>query len=258
MGDDLFNKIIMAVAIIAAAWLGGWVALRVVGLSGATRASAAHANAAAGGFLLGAGLFHFLPEAHLHFEELYPGHEFPYGFTLCAIGFVSILALERLLYDPDTHHPGKSGTAAAAPVLAIALSLHALLAGFAVGSKQAELTVFALVFALAVHKFAAAFTLGSFLLRGGVSATGMFKVVGAFSVATPIGLALGSGFQHFLSDRAGLWVEASFDAFAAGTFIYIAALDVIHETFFHKKASWWDMALFVGGLAIMASLSLVE
>ncbi|MCP4330637.1 MAG: ZIP family metal transporter [Alphaproteobacteria bacterium] len=257
MSDDVTGKIIIAVMILTAAWLGGWVAKVVVGSAGATRASAAHANAAAGGFLLGAGLFHFLPEAHLHFEELYPGHEFPIGFTLCAIGFVGILALERLLYDPEAHHPKAEGAVTAAPVLAIALSLHAVLAGFAVGSKPAELTVFALAGALAVHKFAAAFTLGSILLRGGASTSTLVKVVGAFSVATPIGLALGTGFQHLLTDRTGLLVEASFDALAAGTFLYIAALDVIHETFFHKKASWWDLVLFVAGLAIMAALSLV-
>ncbi len=256
--DDQINKVIIAVAILAAAGLGGWVAKLVVGAPGGTRASAAHANAAAGGFLLGAGLFHFLPEAHLHFEQLYPGHKFPYGFTLCAIGFVGILALERLLYDPDVHSPHEAGAITAAPVLAVALSLHAVLAGFAVGSKLVGLTVFALATALAVHKFAAAFTLGSILLRSGATKRTMIKVVGAFSIATPIGLALGTGFQHILSDRAGLLVEASFDALAAGSFIYIAALDVIHETFFHKKASWWDLLLFIGGLVVMAALSVVE
>ena len=45
---------------------------------------------------------------------------------------------------------------------------------------------------------------------------------------------------------------------ATGTFIYIAALEVIHDEFFHKKAQYMDLLLFVGGLGVMILLSFAE
>jgi zinc transporter 1/2/3 len=199
-----------------------------------------------------------LPEAHAHFEVLYPGHEFPIGFALCALGFTTILTIERLLFDPEAHALENQRKTSAAPVLAIALSAHALLAGFVVGSVGSVVAFYSLITALSVHKFAAAFTLGSSLLRGRVSASAFRTVIMAFALATPIGLILGSVFQRIVESDTGLLIEATFDALAAGTFLYIAALEVIHQEFFHKRAHWTDMLGFVGGLTIMLLLSFAE
>lgn len=259
--DTFANVITLVIAlaiIIAAAWTGAWAARRFAGPSHGAREKTASANAAAAGFLLGAGLFHFLPEANAHFELLYPLHAFPIGFVLAAVGFTTILGIERMLFDPEAHALEDTGRTTAVPVLAIALSLHALFAGFAVGSERVGVALLSLSAALAVHKFAAAFTLGSGLIRGRVSGTTFRNVILAFSLATPIGMILGSGFQRVLEDETGLLVEATFDALAAGTFLYIAALEVIHEEFFHKRAQWLNMVLFVGGLGVMVLLSLAE
>jgi zinc transporter 1/2/3 len=253
----LVATLVPMAVLFTAGWLGGWTASAMAEAKGNLRRAGAHVNAASGGFLLGAGLFDFLPETHAHFEQLYPGHKFPYGFTICGAGFVAILVLERMLHDPTAAGDG-TGEHGGAPMLTITLSVHGLLAGFAVGAKQGALLLLTLTLALAVHKFAAAFTLGSMVLRhGGVRRIFLISV-GIFSVTTPFGVLAGSLFQEAFSADVGLLVEAIFDALAAGTFLYIAALDVIHETFFHKRASWWDVLMFVAGLTIIASMSLLE
>jgi hypothetical protein len=69
---------------------------------------------------------------------------------------------------------------------------------------------------------------------------------------------VGAGLHHVIAEIRSDLVEATFEAVAAGTFLYIAALDVVHDEFFHKRATWLDMGLFSGGLVVMQLLSLVE
>jgi solute carrier family 39 (zinc transporter), member 1/2/3 len=253
-----FSREVAIVALMAAAYLGGWVARRLAGPAQGARKASASANAAAGGFLLGAGLFHFLPDAHARLETVFPGHKLHAGFVLCAVGFTAILAIERLLFDPNAHKLEQEGAASRAPVLGVTLSSHALLSGFAVGTEQSAVTFLVVAAAISVHKFAAAFTLGSSLIRGGASSRSFLTVMLIFAVSTPLGMLLGTQVQTFLTDNAGQLVEASFEALAAGTFLYVAALDVVHDEFFHKRASWADLLLFIGGLAVMAGLSVVD
>lgn len=258
MGDpnELLVKAAAIAILIAAACFGGLFAYRVGGPQGGSRRWAAAANSAAGGFLLGAGLFHFLPESHRHFEDLFPGHTFPYGFTACAVGFAAILTVERMMFDPEAHLLEERRNGSAALILTGALSIHAMLAGLAVGSERVGLSLLAVVAAVAVHKFAAAFALGSSLVGANFAVARFWQIIVAFSLSTPVGMVIGGGFEHLLGPWHTTLFEGVFDGLAAGTFLYIAALDVIHQEFFHRRATWFDMALFSAAMAVMLLLSL--
>lgn len=254
---DLLVRVAAILVLIASAWTGAYAARHLSGGDAAARRKTGAANAMAGGFLLGAGLFHFLPDSHSNFETIKPLHDIPLAFVLAAAGFTAILAIERLSFDPRAHEMEDQGRVSTAPVLAIALSLHALLAGFAVGWDASAVTLLVLSAALAVHKFAAAFTLGSSLVHSGVSRAGFNRVILSFSIATPIGVALGSVSQTILESETGILIEAIFDGLVAGTFLYIAALEVIHQEFFQRRAYVLDLLLFVFGLLVMFLLALV-
>jgi zinc transporter 1/2/3 len=258
MGDltDLTFKGLAILILVGAGTLGGLLAYRIGGPQGGSGRWAATANSAAGGFLLGAGLFHFLPESHQHFETLFPNHIFPFGFTACAVGFTAILILERMTFDPEAQLAEGREKRGAAVILSIALSIHAILAGLAIGSERTGVALLAVTGALAVHKFAASFTLGSSLIGAKVNFGHFWQVILAFSISTPVGIMIGGGVDYILGPWATTLAEGIFDGLAAGTFIYIAALDVIHEGFFHKRASWIDVALFVVALGVMLELSL--
>ena len=109
-----------------------------------------------------------------------------------------------------------------------------------------------------MHKFAASFTLGSSLIRTGVPARTFRRVASIFTIATPLGIVIGTALQLAVSGDSSVLAQAMFEALAGGTFLYIAALDVVHEEFFHKRASWLDLLLFSGGLVVMLMLSLIE
>ena len=144
MGLDIY-RLVAIVVIVTAALLGTRAARHFAEEKGSSR-RAANANAMAGGFLLGAGLFHFLPDAHRHFELLYPHHIFPYGSAIAAAGFTAVLSIERLLFDP-TAHAMEHGAKGTAPVVAIVLSIHALVSGMAVGAERTSLTLISVALA---------------------------------------------------------------------------------------------------------------
>ena len=75
-------------------------------------------------------------------------------------------------------------------------------------------------------------------------------------IGTALGIVVGGGFEHLLGPWHTTLIEGVFDGLAAGTFLYIAALDVIHQEFFHRRATWLDMALFSAAMAVMLLLSL--
>ena len=73
---------------------------------------------------------------------------------------------------------------------------------------------------------------------------------------TPLGIGLGLGFDAILTGRADQGFETLFDSLAAGTFLYIAALDIIQEEFFDPAGRWPKFILLAFGLGLMALIAL--
>mmetsp|Transcript_11971 Transcript_11971/g.20214 ORF Transcript_11971/g.20214 Transcript_11971/m.20214 type:complete len:82 (-) Transcript_11971:59-304(-) len=75
-----------------------------------------------------------------------------------------------------------------------------------------------------------------------------------FSLATPVGIAIGL----VLQDTSEL-VEIVFSSFAGGTFIYIAASEVIVEEFsIPGRKKWQQMMTFLLGASIITAMWLLE
>jgi hypothetical protein len=76
-----------------------------------------------------------------------------------------------------------------------------------------------------------------------------------FSTTTPAGILLGAGIGLALSGRPDVIFEGIFDSLGAGTFLYIAALDII-KTEFDSPADhgqkWVATALGFGVMALLA------
>ncbi|THB67984.1 MAG: hypothetical protein D6E12_07450, partial [Desulfovibrio sp.] len=59
-----------------------------------------------------------------------------------------------------------------------------------------------------------------------------------------------------LTGKAEAGFEAVFDGLAAGTFLYVAILDVIHEEFSQPALRGPKFLVFLCGIGIMAGLAL--
>ena len=231
--------IVFAVLIAAMGGLG--VAGPWLLAKGPARGLATYGNSFAGGVLLAAGLIHLLGDAADGFESAYPDVDYPAAYAIATLSFLLVLGLERVIPTaaqserPDDDPEAAAllatgqGSGVAPYLLLVTLSIHSLIAGLTLGiSGTAGATV--LLVAILAHKGAAGFALGSTFRDAAIPLRTRFPALLVFVCSTPLGVLLGGAATTFVGvDSAA---EAWFKAIAAGTFLYIATLDIVREEFF--------------------------
>ena len=105
------------------------------------------------------------------------------------------------------------------------LSVHSVIAGMALGLQPEAAAVLVVMFGILFHKGSAAFALIVTAHAAGNRA--LWQTLAFFSVMTPLGILLGTVAGEVLEGRAAILFEGSFNAIAAGTFIYVAVMDVL-------------------------------
>ncbi len=263
------SRIIFAALVLVAGLAGGLPPLR----RGPVRATRVLAlgNAWAAGLFLGIGLIHMLPEADAEWRTLIPGY--PVAALLASAAFLLVLFFEHVPLAPHEHgivegiEHGRDelaqelGAHATRPgawvyTLLVALSVHSLLSGLALGSQTTLLRALPIFVAIVAHKTTEGLALGVSLARNAVPLRAAVGLVMLWGLATPVGILGGGVAADALSGHAGRIFAATSLALAAGTFIYVAALDIIQEEFTHggdRVAKWW---LALAGLAAAAVLAI--
>lgn len=226
MTSLLAIKIAAIVAILGVAAVGGAIPIL------ATRHHASHrffslGNSLAGGIFLGAGFIHLLPEAA---ELLGSVVEYPLAPLLAAVGVALLLLIDRVVLEtrvgPDQD---KAKSRPIYPyVLLVVLSIHSATAGVALGLQSEAATSLLVVVAILCHKGSAGFALVVSMVAAGAERRQLWTVLAIFASMTPLGIVLGTIASGLLEGPTAVLVEGGFNALAAGTFIYIAILDVIN------------------------------
>lgn len=218
-------------------------------------------NAFAGGVFLGAGIIHMLPDAREGFAALLGDVDYPWFALACSSGFLFILFLEKICF-PGRHAvaetPGAdaSGRLLYPYVLMLVLSIHSIITGIALGTESGMAQAAIILIAVVAHKGTAAFALSVSMLRAGVARRRFFSLLVCFSMATPVGILLGAGAMLFMSGTAEKAFEAIFDALAAGTFLYVAIVDIMQEEFAAMRNLWLKFVLVLLGLGLMAVVAI--
>ena len=175
-------KILFALAIFVAAWSGGRLPSLLRDRNVGSRLLG-WCTAFAAGIFLGFGLLHLLGDSRDTWSEL--GRNPALAPALAVVGFMAILFLEHVLLPPAAHsvvhaHSGEPlSPEAAAPLssgsvpwtLLLALSIHSILAGLALGVERSAAGVWFIFVAIVAHKWSAAFALGASLVRHHVAAS---------------------------------------------------------------------------------------
>ncbi len=220
-------KIVAAVAILVVGVVGGTIPL-LAARHHASRRFFSLGNALAGGIFLGAGFIHLLPDAG---ETLEGVGAYPLAPLLAAVGVVVLLLIDRVLFETSRGVGAAQGGGTTQPiypvVLLVVLSIHSMIAGIALG-LEAEVAASVLVMlGILFHKGSAAFALMVSVHASGADQRRPWTVLTIFVVMTPLGIGLGAVGLSLLQGPAAMLIEGSFTALAAGTFIYVAILDVI-------------------------------
>jgi len=213
-------------------------------------------NAFSAGVFLGAGLLHMLPDGIAHLNMAFGSLDFPFAMLLSGAGFLLVLMLEQgLLGGSEDVGAMSKGTEFYPYILLVVLSVHSIIAGATLGLEGKLLGSIALVIAIIGHKGAAAFALGISLKKAGFSSSKYRKVTAVFSTMAPLGAVMGIMMATMLSSQSSIIFEAIFDSVAAGTFLYVATLDVMGELFEKPENSWQKVFLGIAGFVLMAVIA---
>jgi zinc transporter 1/2/3 len=228
----------------------------------------------AGGVLGGTGLVHLLSNGVDKFQELAPGLVYPFAFVLAGAGFLLILLIEAVIVaDPDpaqsplhcgargASHEIGAGTKTArwhpeSLILLLVLSVHSIILGLALGAQKSVVATLIIFIAIIVHKWMAGFALGVNFHRAGTSLRRTVSPAAFFASMTPIGILTGTGINALISPGDQLLFEAIFSSLGAGTFLYIATLDIIRTEFELPGDRWQKWLLAAGGFSIMSVLAI--
>jgi zinc transporter 1/2/3 len=212
-------------------------------------------DAFASGIFLGAGLFHMLPDAISSFTANMPNLHYPLAELLCAVGFLFLLFLERLAHYSSSEN-AHNHTTSLPYMLAIILTIHALIEGAALGVNATFATASVIFVAIIAHKGSESFALAVILNRSQLQLKTIFITIFIFALMTPIGIGLGTTLTTTLHSQSGSLLTAAFNAFAAGTFLYMSTLHHInHHHRINEAESLLEFLFLVIGLVIMAGIA---
>jgi zinc transporter 1/2/3 len=135
----------------------------------------------------------------------------------------------------------------------IALSVHSLFEGIALGLMDNYKSFINLMISILVHKFAESMSICIALTKSNMPFRQIFKFILLFSFATPLGTTIGI----LLGDAPKL-VSIIFTSMAGGTFIYVSCSELIVEEFSLPGNRWWKLLAFIVGAVFIGLLLLLE
>ncbi|KAL6072924.1 Zinc transporter ZIP3 [Balamuthia mandrillaris] len=139
-------------------------------------------------------------------------------------------------------------------ILALVLSIHSVIEGLALGVESTVSQTTLLLIAIASHKWIEAFAFGTSFVKEGVKLKSWVGILAIYSTATPIGIGIGIGLNSALSGRSAFIAEGLLESLAAGTFLYVAIMDILSEEF--EAASSKKMRYGMG-LAMLLGVGLI-
>ena len=250
-------KLTLLLIILAAGWFGALLPELIDRRPGRER-FLGWGNAFAAGLFLGTGLLHLLPESSQVWAAL--GKTYPVGALLAAVAFALILLIEHVLLPDPVHsaahshtgEPSHSDEPVSAYALVVALSIHSVLAGVALGAEAATTGAFLTFAAIVAHKMTAGMALGITLKRDGFQRSAAMRLIALFAMATPTGILLGMATVGALRPISQQTFDATVSGLAAGAFLYIGAFDLLQDEFLRPGSRWAKWLFAAAGLAVTA------
>lgn len=197
------------------------------------------------GILLSFSLLHLLPEA----VELNP-----VGYLWAVISFFVFYGIEHLLSIHHCHNEKECGVHETFSLVSwLGLLLHSLIDGVVIGAGFEVSTTLGLLSTLAVllHELPEGISTMSVMLYGGYSVKEATLKSSWVAIATPLGAVA----TYFVIRNIGEQFLGVLLAIAAGSFLYVAASDLIPEI--HKKSKWGNILLTLIGVLVPILIGMI-
>ena len=193
------------------------------------------------GALLAIAFFHLIPEA----AKLSPN-----GLAWVLAGFVAFYVIENFIAVHAFHEYKQDDRHVVGIMSSVGLLFHSLIDGVLIGvgfEVDPSLGVMATL-GVILHEVPEGMITMAILTDSGATRRNAIQVSLAVALATPLGAMLASAFLKGVS-KGAVGVALGL---AAGSFLYIAAADLVPET--HKRRSPGVLAAFLLGIAVMYSI----
>jgi len=223
-----------------------------------------------GGVLLGTTLLHLLPEVSSAGDVFKCAvgitTEYPIAELVISMGFILILLIDKvaeeaqtdndeetrpIISDTERERQASGGSRSTvsdrsvtlntklseppktvgAYLLVMALAIHSILEGLAIGLATTVNGTFTLFMAVVIHKICLAFSLGLKLQQDGKSRFQYLTSLAVFALASPTGVIIGIVITKVLQAADLLKAEFLLNALATGTFLYITFLEILGPEF---------------------------
>ena len=147
-------------------------------------------------------------------------------------------------------------------MLAVALSLHSIFEGLALGLETNVTNVVQLFVALSLHKCIVAFSFGLNMVQSDLTWGVRIPSIIVFSLASPIGIGLGIGIEHMpIEEKTAVGVIGVLQGIACGTFLYIVFFELLPHEFFTRRKNpdpLLKVLALILGVTLMTSIMLVH
>mmetsp|Transcript_19602 Transcript_19602/g.36900 ORF Transcript_19602/g.36900 Transcript_19602/m.36900 type:complete len:460 (-) Transcript_19602:175-1554(-) len=160
---------------------------------------------------------------------------------------------QDIVEDIFIRHRGGSKTTISYLLVTI-LSIHSLCAGMSFGTNRDLATAVGLLIAIVCHKAFAGFALGMSFRQNDVLLRQAIWGILVFSSMTPFGVFMGYTASNLVSGASSKWLSMIFKGVAAGTFIYIALVEILLEEFEGKDDKALKLVGFAAGATAMTIL----
>ncbi|XP_078001312.1 zinc transporter ZIP1-like [Glandiceps talaboti] len=139
----------------------------------------------------------------------------------------------------------------------LALSLHSVFEGMAVGLQLDIQGTLELFIAIALHKGIVAFSFSLNLIQSGLSKAGMVLSLVTFAIMAPIGVAIGIIVSVSITTgpEAAL-LNGFLQGLATGTFIYVTFFEILPHELNVKRDEMLKVLCIIVGFAVMTVLNL--
>ncbi|CAN8206861.1 unnamed protein product [Coccothraustes coccothraustes] len=244
-----------------------------------------------GGVFMGTFLLDLLPDylgsIAAALEGLRITLQFPLPEFILAMGFFLVLVLEQVtlaqreLAEPPEESrallPSGSSIQAAAPgpgvpvgsavpgapgalragALALALALHAVLEGLALGLREGDAAALRVLLALLLHKGAVAFGLSLELLRSRLRPPAVASCLVLLALMSPLGVGVGTALAAGAGPRQRL-CRAVLEGLAAGTFLFVTFLEILPQELGVPRNRIPKVILILAGFALVSAILFVK
>ena len=138
-------------------------------------------------------------------------------------------------------------------ILMVALSVHAIFEGIALGLLPELKETVNLMISIVIHKCAEGMSICIAMQKSGMEFRQVFQFLCIFVTATPLGTLIGL----LLSGMSDM-INIIFMSIAGGSFIYVSCSELIVEEFSLPGNRWLKLLAFLMGAALIGGLLLIE